>query len=311
MAKACAVTKPATTGSKVPAVEILETAKNWSVGLQCVEMAPAKMAPLVRVVGATQIATVVSVGRAPVGAKSDQMADGNLGETESVKRGHRAPHVDRAATVFLSGLNPLACADTESANLEVWVRAAEATVTVMVVSVWASPLKSMRLGRSLMAPADAKSGTTENLKPGLMTNVSREIMEICVESMMTVHNLKMDMQNVEKNWLVFLHIAITLVRKSVAHLRIVAGQIVRRVVATLKMKSLFLVLVLGWMTVKTPNLQHKAMLEDVQKCKQALRSNAGGKKERPGPQKFSAVTKHCCAVKFPNTDLQMGVKTVF
>ena len=68
----------------------IRTAKNWSVVAWYVEMAPAKMAPLVRVVGATQIATVDNVGRALVVVKSDQMADGNLGETESVKRVNRA-----------------------------------------------------------------------------------------------------------------------------------------------------------------------------------------------------------------------------
>ncbi len=65
------------------------------------------------------------------------MADGNLGETTSVKRGHREAHVARALTVFLSGLNPLECADTESASPVILVPAVETTVTVMVVSVWA------------------------------------------------------------------------------------------------------------------------------------------------------------------------------
>ena len=48
------------------------------------------MALMVRVVGVTQIATIGNVGRALVDVRSAQTADGNLGETTSVKRVNRA-----------------------------------------------------------------------------------------------------------------------------------------------------------------------------------------------------------------------------
>ena len=161
MAKACVEAERATTGSRVPAVGTIRTAKNWSVVASYVEMAPAKMAPLVRVVGATQIATVVSVGRALVVVKSARMADGNLGETESVKRGHRDPHVARALTVLLSGLNPLACVDTRSASLGAWERAVETMEIVTAANVGKEPVA-------------AKRGQMETSKLGSTTPAKKE-----------------------------------------------------------------------------------------------------------------------------------------
>ena len=145
------------TGSREPAVETLRTVKNWWEGFQCVEMARAKMALLVRVVEATVIATGGNVSKAPVVARDGLMADGSLGETIFVKRVILAPAV-------------------------------EATETVMVVSVWmesvdvknARTVGSKRGEKILLAPTLVKKGITE----------------IYAESMMIVSNQPTDSPNV-------------------------------------------------------------------------------------------------------------------